>query len=311
VSDLTKPFGPNWAIYLLPYLEQQNIFNSSNTLGYPGIPGPFQTPDGNTVPNANQYNMDWANVTVRSARINAFVCPSDSYNDPGNNFMSNPIDLGLGITPTDQRTGLQLTNWARGSYGAVEGGTDSDHTVNGNEGRSNQPNKGTSKRGAMGVNFGITLAANTDGTSNTAFFSEMRTGLATIDIRGTWALGMAGASLCCETRPYNPTPNAPNWAGPPPGDDGGDELQTCFFTWQRVPSLAAMGMPCNTGTPNTNGQMNGFNNSGGQARSLHPGGVNVCLGDGSVRFIKNSISNNTWFSLIVSNDTWIVSADQY
>ena len=34
----------------------------------------------------------------------------------------------------------------------------------------------------------------------------------------------------------------------------------------------------------------GYIPDGGQSRSLHPGGVNVCLGDGSVRFIKNSIS---------------------
>ena len=79
----------------------------------------------------------------------------------------------------------------------------------------------------------------------------------------------------------------------------------------RVPNLAALGMPCNTGTPDHNGQGDGLNNSGGQARSLHPGGVNIGLGDGSVRFIKNSISNVTWFSLMVSDDTWIISADQY
>src|SRR5437016_3381263 len=57
VSDLTKPFGPNWAVYLLPYLEQQNLYNASNVVGYPGCPAPV-TQDGNTVPNANLYNMD-------------------------------------------------------------------------------------------------------------------------------------------------------------------------------------------------------------------------------------------------------------
>ena len=311
VSDLTKPFGPNWAVYLLPYLEQQSLYNSSNTIGYPGCPAP-QTTDGNTVPNANLYNMSWAYSTVVSTRLNVFVCPSDSYNDTSNNFLASSGDWGLGVTPTDQRSGLQLVNWARGNYGAVQGGTDSDHTVNGVEGNANAPFKGTSKRGVMGVNFGVSLAAVTDGTSNTAFFAEMRSGVATIDIRGTWAIGMAGASFCCETRPYNPTPNAKNWAGPPPNsDDGGDELQTCYFTWQRVPNLGPMGMPCNTSPGNTGGAANGLNNSGGQARSLHPGGVNVCLGDGSVRFIKDSISNTTWFSLVVSNDTWIVSSDQY
>ena len=110
VSDLTKPFGPNWAVSLLPYLEQQPLFNACNTIGYPGIPGPFTTPDGNTVPNANLYNMDWACPTVITARLNVFLCPSDSYNDSGG-FLSSPSDLGLGVTPTDQRSGTQLVNW--------------------------------------------------------------------------------------------------------------------------------------------------------------------------------------------------------
>jgi prepilin-type processing-associated H-X9-DG protein len=30
------------------------------------------------------------------------------------------------------------------------------------------------------------------------------------------------------------------------------------------------------------------------ARSLHPGGVNMALGDGSVRFVQNHISINIW-----------------
>jgi prepilin-type processing-associated H-X9-DG protein len=33
------------------------------------------------------------------------------------------------------------------------------------------------------------------------------------------------------------------------------------------------------------------------ARSLHPGGVNVLLGDGSVRFVTNGINTNTWQAL--------------
>jgi prepilin-type processing-associated H-X9-DG protein len=62
-------------------------------------------------------------------------------------------------------------------------------------------------------------------------------------------------------------------------------------------------MPCNCSKGN--------NNSGGQARSLHPGGVNVCFGDGSVRFIKNSIANPVWFALLVSRDGMVLSADQF
>ncbi len=319
VSDFYHPFGPNWAVLLLPYLEQQTLYNASNVTGYPGFPGPYIVPlaqwDGISVLNNNLYNMDWANSTLRSTRLNVFVCPTDAYNDTSNNVLSgsaDATDANLSTTlPNDPRTGALLLNWARGNYGSIEGGTDSDHTVNGGEGTTNNPFPGTSKRGVMGVNFGVTLAAITDGTSNTGFFAEMRTGLATIDIRGTWAMGMAGASMCCETRPYNPTPNCMNWDGPPPGNDGGDELQTCLSTYLRVPNLAALGMPCNAGTPDHQGMGDGYNNSGGQARSLHPGGVNIGLGDGSVRFIKNSIANVTWFSLMVSDDTWIISADQY
>ncbi len=316
VSDFYHPFGPNWAVQLLPFLEQQTLYNASNVNGYPGFNGPYMSPDGVQIPNNNLYNMDWANSTLRATRLNVFVCPSDGYNDTANNFLGSASDANdqylSGTLPNDPRSGVLLMNWARGNYGAVEGGTDSDHTVNGVEGNNNAPFPPSSKRGVMGVNFGVSYAAVTDGTTNTAFFAEMRSGISTIDIRGTWAMGFSGASFCCETRSYNPTPNSMNWAGPPPGsDDGGDELQTCLSTWARVPNLAALGMPCNTSSPDHQGQGDGLNNSGGQARSLHPGGVNIGLGDGSVRFIKNSISNVTWFSLIVSNDGRIISADQY
>ncbi len=314
VSDMTTPFGPNWAVMLLPYLEQQTLFNASNVLGYPGIPGypqndsgapgpagPWTSPDGHVIPNQSQYNMDWANSTLHGTTLNVFVCPTDAYNNSGNKFMSGS-DVAFGFTPTDPRTGTPLLNWARGSYGAVQGGTDTDHTVNDQTGSSSAPFKNVPKHGVMGVNFGSSIAQVTDGTSNTLFFAEMRSGLATMDGRGVWAMGFAGSSLCCETRPYNPTPNAQNWAGTS-CDDGGDETQTCFALAQSMPGYAKMGMPCNC--------TQGNNNSGGQARSLHPGGVNVGLGDGSVRFIKNTISNQLWFYLIVRDDTNIISADQY
>jgi prepilin-type N-terminal cleavage/methylation domain-containing protein/prepilin-type processing-associated H-X9-DG protein len=45
--------------------------------------------------------------------------------------------------------------------------------------------------------------------------------------------------------------------------------------------------------------------------SLHPGGVNLCMGDGSVRFIKNTINPYTWYSLQTAAMGEIVSADAY
>jgi hypothetical protein len=47
------------------------------------------------------------------------------------------------------------------------------------------------------------------------------------------------------------------------------------------------------------------------ATSNHPGGVNLCLSDGSVRFVKDSISNQTWWALGTRNLGEVISADSY
>jgi prepilin-type N-terminal cleavage/methylation domain-containing protein/prepilin-type processing-associated H-X9-DG protein len=47
------------------------------------------------------------------------------------------------------------------------------------------------------------------------------------------------------------------------------------------------------------------------SRSLHPGGVNCLLADGSVHFIKNSINSLTWWSLATVNGGEVISSDSY
>src|SRR5262249_48060030 len=107
--------------------------------------------------------------------------------------------------------------------------------------------------------------------------------------------------LCCEARSYNPTPNA-TFMVKPGCDDGGDETQTCRFIAAQFPNRDKLGMPCNCSKAN---------NVGGQARGTHPGGGNVGLGDGSVRFIKNTVANRIWYNLLVSIDGSVMSADQF
>jgi prepilin-type N-terminal cleavage/methylation domain-containing protein/prepilin-type processing-associated H-X9-DG protein len=46
-------------------------------------------------------------------------------------------------------------------------------------------------------------------------------------------------------------------------------------------------------------------------RSRHPGGVNVAMADGSVKFIKDSINQATWYALGTRAGKEIVSADAY
>jgi prepilin-type N-terminal cleavage/methylation domain-containing protein/prepilin-type processing-associated H-X9-DG protein len=47
------------------------------------------------------------------------------------------------------------------------------------------------------------------------------------------------------------------------------------------------------------------------AQSYHPGGVNVLFGDGSVRFVKDSVNPQTWMALGTRAAGEIVSADAY
>ena len=69
------------------------------------------------------------------------------------------------------------------------------------------------------------------------------------------------------------------------------------------PNAAQQGMGFNCG--------GGMYNSGGQSRSLHPGGVNTGFGDGSVKFIKNTVTQRVWFSLLARQDGTILGATDY
>jgi prepilin-type processing-associated H-X9-DG protein len=45
--------------------------------------------------------------------------------------------------------------------------------------------------------------------------------------------------------------------------------------------------------------------------SNHPGGVNLLLGDGSVKFIKDSVSLQTWRALGTRNGGEVISSDSF
>jgi prepilin-type processing-associated H-X9-DG protein len=45
--------------------------------------------------------------------------------------------------------------------------------------------------------------------------------------------------------------------------------------------------------------------------SLHPGGANILMADGSVRFLKNSVSQQTVWALGTRASGEVLSADAY
>ena len=272
-------FGPNWAVLILPFIEQQNLFAQANVLSFPGVP----VVQNNVDPGAN---MSWRVIVGTPIKI--YLCPSDPNNQTP---FVNPSVPGA------------ANGWARGNYAANAGYDDYDHVAGG----INFPGHKNQVCGAAGVvdspvmssNYGCRLTDITDGTSQTAMVTEIRAGLSQIDPRGVWAMGFPGASITNAGRAtYNPTPN--NLLGGTP-DDGGDELEDggSYCT----PQGALLGMGCT---------MSGSLMTSAMSRSLHTGGgVNICFADGSVHMIQRSITELDWCRLCSKQDGQIITLTDY
>ncbi len=242
--------GPNWAIRLLPYIEQAAVYGQIDqtvkALGtWPGGKAPAQIGHANNAP-------------VRMAVLPVFRCPSDT----------NYSDTMMRFTAA-----AGATEWARGNYAANAGngplfnragdgifGPESDGWLDGR------------RRGVIGPNVGARLKGITDGTSNTLMLGEVRAGITALDRRGTWALGQAGASVLF-------------WFGQT-GDDNGPNVcspladDTAGLTAADNDLMMKECMPDYTGD-NAQNQAT--------VRSTHAGGVNVGLVDGSAHFISDEV----------------------
>ena len=280
--DYTKAFGPNWAVTLLPQIEQNNVYILANVSSYPGIP----TPVAQTNVQPSGVSTAWR--VVADTPIKTYLCPSDAFN--GKNFVLATVPGGK-------------TGWARGNYGATGGYEDFDHVGRG-------ANYKTSKAGlpktagmvsspVMAGNYGARFADILDGLSNTVAVAELRAGLTPIDPRGVWAMGMPGASIVNAGRTaFNPTPN--NTAAAPTGGDGGDELQDGPGYCTGLDLGPKLRMGC---------MKDGTLMTSAMSRSLHTGGVNTCLADGSVRFIPDTVSQLSWVRLLSKQDGQILDND--
>jgi len=118
----------------------------------------------------------------------------------------------------------------------------------------------------------------TDGLSNTVMVGEVLQGQGS-DLRGlTWRGDAAGFST------YMP-PNTPS--------------PDYIFTSTMCNNQPAQGLPC--------GVSSATNPIIFYSRSRHPGGVNVALGDASVRFIQNSVNAVTWMNMGPGSDGAVIN----
>jgi prepilin-type N-terminal cleavage/methylation domain-containing protein/prepilin-type processing-associated H-X9-DG protein len=241
----------------------------------------------------NATNFNWGmnqtatcgpiQITVYTTRLNEFLCPSDSNAGPVNlNSYSDSVGTTTISAPNQTTTGSNgLFTWWR-SY---------------------------SIRDCI------------DGSSNTVAFSEGLVG----DGSTNWTRAAGIAQLTSIPATAEILDASSNWPAVQAG------LQACVTAWN------AKSGKLNTGrgnfwfhgtsaqtifntvtTPNSTTYPFSFCSDAAigdaefvVANSNHPGGVNVLFGDGSVKFIKNSINQATWWALGTRASGEVISSDSY
>jgi prepilin-type N-terminal cleavage/methylation domain-containing protein/prepilin-type processing-associated H-X9-DG protein len=222
---------------------------------------------------------DPPNTTVIMTKVAAFHCPTDPNTDA----------IEVGNTANQRREGNYVVNWGNTHFTQAD-------TPNGTGGTNwNYPDPFSGPLGDtvrfLGAPFGGNVARSvpymTDGTSDTLLMAEVIIGLDTPD----------GKTLDIRGDIYNDDQNcAVFMAYTAPNAQVLDQTGYCNYPSGVNPPCKAV----STKTPTFNA-----------ARSLHPGGVNALLADGSVRFFKNSISLPVWRALSTTSGGEVISADSY
>ncbi len=248
-QDFNQQFGPNWAVLILPFIEGGNAFSN------------FEV---------DEYRKSGAQTWrgIRNQKFAFYRCPSDG----------RPRD------PFSNAGG----DWARGNYAANAGPSWWYLTPKGaipTSGYESDPGLGLAGP-VMSANYGAKFNDVLDGLSNTLTFAEVRVGWERRDVRGTWAIGLPGASVICAHAigdcrfPNDDLPKS-------------DDIQDCNLFWN-----ATLGPKHKLGCSPDN-----WYNMQAQARSMHVGGVvQYALGDGSVKSVIRNIDQAIWFRLNSPND---------
>jgi prepilin-type N-terminal cleavage/methylation domain-containing protein/prepilin-type processing-associated H-X9-DG protein len=296
----TFPMGASAAAYSMPgqYSAKQNFSCLAAML-----------PQLGETPTYNAINFSWGcedsssvlcykiNFTGQSVKINAFCCPSD---------------------PNAGVPDLNNTANTNNYYGCI-GTTTNIYNTNTGVATLSVPSNGIfTWQQSYGVRDVI------DGTTNTVAFAECVVGNQSLQLRQkrigmTSVTGIPVAALVLDASSV-PTQTlaaiaacdkawnsgsggsldkqrGENWAH-------GCQDMTLFNTIVTPNDKNDAWVNCSyTGS----GAMSNYTNSD----SWHPGGVNVMMTDGSVKFIKDSVNQRTWWALGTRGNGEVISSDAY
>jgi prepilin-type N-terminal cleavage/methylation domain-containing protein/prepilin-type processing-associated H-X9-DG protein len=277
-SDLVwSSWGAN--ALLLPYLEQQALYSAANFSW--GI-NPYGDPC---------YRV---NSTVSSTVVSGFICPSDA----------NALRPNLN------------------NYFASVGTTTDFMTVN-CWGGINPSCKPTGATGVFAYFLSYGVNDIPDGTANTIAYSEVLTGKANVGnrFRGNSTRGISDPGAVMYDASTNPKIVLQGLQNCADGfknnmNISSDKGQLWAFGARAYSLFQTIQVPNDSQYPFGSCQFGcdgcGLDQSWSVgAASFHSGGVNVLFADGSVRFVKDSVSRMTWWALGTRDGGEVVSADSY
>jgi prepilin-type processing-associated H-X9-DG protein len=310
----TFPLGASLNMYSLA----PPLWRAKNSWGALGGLLPYL--EGNTFYNAANFNWGveegtdsivfWTNSTAADAQIKTFLCPSDP-------------NAGSGAGATVK--GISFPDIDTCNYFACIGTSTNQTGPSGTNVNAFTDMTGLKTNGMFGMQNCYGIQACVDGTSNTIAYSEsvispttggggtrhigmnnitMSNAALQTDARGvpgTLQPAVVTAIQACDLAWKNGTnidrQRGRDWAH-------GCIGQTLFNTLITPNSKDHQWLVCsNIGST----ALGVFSN----AASFHPGGINTLMSDGSVRFIKDSVNAQTWWSLGSRNGNEAISSDSY
>jgi len=289
---------------LLPYLEQQVAYNAINwTFGsrWNGGEGGPSGSGPNPPDNASGGYYSLFQYTVLTMQISTFLCPSDNLPGSSGTFSVGGTNKLVGANNYPSNVGLNRR---------INGSPPNAGNGNGGNWQENGPGYIGSNWDGIG-NRVITINSFTDGTSNTAIFSEWVKGPATSPAKPSLGMvyhfpNMATTSTyatdlqfnqACQVNPLTGA-TAQNWKG-----EWWAYAPAQIYSHTIMPNRYC----CEYSDQNPDGRAT---ITAQNASSNHPGGVNVLFMDGSVRFIKSSVNYIAWYAIATPDNGEVVGSDQ-